>query len=111
MKYTWFNNEKGNLSFTVIHTEDGIETIIAATDTAEKADFISKACNQFSLEEYEAAASRPVESDAVALIAERDAEILRLREALENLVKWSYPDEDKWNYMAAYEAAKAALNR
>jgi hypothetical protein len=52
-KYTWFKNHKDELSYTVVHTENDIETTIAATDSAEKADFICKACNQFSLESYE----------------------------------------------------------
>jgi hypothetical protein len=47
-KYSFFNNHEGELSFTVIHKEGDVETLIAVTDTAEKADFITKACNQFA---------------------------------------------------------------
>jgi hypothetical protein len=46
-KYSWFQNHEEELSFTVIHTEGEIDTIIAITDSSEKADFIAKACNQF----------------------------------------------------------------
>ncbi len=46
-KYSWV---KEGGQFAVIHTENGIDTFICLTDTAEKADFITKACNQFHLE-------------------------------------------------------------
>jgi hypothetical protein len=49
-KYSWFQNHEEEMSFTVIHTEDDNETIMAITDTAEKADFITKACNKLHLE-------------------------------------------------------------
>jgi hypothetical protein len=49
-KYTWFKNEEETLSYTVIHTEDGKETIICITDSAEKADFIAEACNRINLD-------------------------------------------------------------
>ncbi len=49
-KYTWI---KEGVSYTVVHTENDVKTMIAITDEAEKADFITKACNQFSLEKYE----------------------------------------------------------
>ena len=49
MKYSYFNNHEDQMSYTVIHAEDGTETFIAICDSAEKADFITKACNQFSL--------------------------------------------------------------
>lgn len=52
-KYSWFENHEEEFPFTVIHTENEIETNIALTDSAEKADFITKACNQFSLEKFE----------------------------------------------------------
>jgi hypothetical protein len=52
-KYSWFKDynpvPSEEPSYTVVHNEGKIETIIAITDTAEKADFIAKACNQFSL--------------------------------------------------------------
>jgi hypothetical protein len=38
--YNWFNNHEGELSFTVRHTEGDVETLIAVTDTAEKAHLI-----------------------------------------------------------------------
>jgi hypothetical protein len=38
-----------NDHYTVYHSENGTETFIATTDTAEKADFITKACIQFAL--------------------------------------------------------------
>lgn len=50
-KYTWFNNHKTGLQYTVVHNENDVETIVAITDTAEKADFIAKACNQLKIEE------------------------------------------------------------
>lgn len=46
-KYTWSKMEKGIFDYVVKHIENDIETFIAVTDTAEKADFISKACNHF----------------------------------------------------------------
>jgi len=52
-KYSWFSNHEEKLGYTIIHTEDEVETIIAVTDTAEKAHFLSKAANQFDLERYE----------------------------------------------------------
>lgn len=53
-KYSWYFNREKEISYTVIHTEsDGIETLIAITDTSEKAHFISKALNQFDFEKYE----------------------------------------------------------
>lgn len=53
-KYSWFLTNEKELPYTVIHTEeDGVETIIAHADTSEKADFISKACNQFNYNQYE----------------------------------------------------------
>lgn len=53
-KYTWFRNHNQDLSFSVKFDDNGLEeTLIAITDTAEKADFIAKACNQFSIEKYE----------------------------------------------------------
>lgn len=52
-KYSWFKNHESELQYTVIHTGNEAETIIAVCDTAEKAAFITKACNQFNLEQYE----------------------------------------------------------
>ena len=34
-----------------------------------------------------------------------------LAEALEDLIKWTIPDERRWNQIAAIEKAKEALNR
>ena len=49
-KYTWFGeHSKKENPFSVIHTENGTETVICITDTAGKADFIATACNQFCL--------------------------------------------------------------
>lgn len=48
-KYSYFNNHNEAFPFTIIHKESDIETIIAITSDAEKADFISKSCNQFSM--------------------------------------------------------------
>lgn len=39
-KYNWFENHEGDLGFTVRHTEGDVETLIAVTDTAEKAHLI-----------------------------------------------------------------------
>jgi len=47
-KYSWFENHEGELSYSIEHNEDDVTTMIAVTDTAEKADFIAKACNHFS---------------------------------------------------------------
>lgn len=44
-KYFWVENGIGKLSYSVIHKEDDEETLIALTDTAEKAHFIAKSCN------------------------------------------------------------------
>jgi len=52
-KYTWFKTPEAELPYAIVHTENGIETPIAISNSAEKADFICKACNQFSLEKYE----------------------------------------------------------
>ena len=59
-KYTWFDNEADDgLNYTVTHTEydndkkTDVVTLIALTDSAEKADFIAKACNQFSIKKLE----------------------------------------------------------
>jgi len=52
VKYSWFQNHESELSYTIIHTEDDVETIIAITNNAEKADFISKACNDFNKKEH-----------------------------------------------------------
>lgn len=49
-KYYYF---KDGVTYTVIHKEKKVETLIALTDTLEKAYFITKACNQFNLEEFE----------------------------------------------------------
>lgn len=44
-KYSWV---KEGVAYTVVHTENKVKTMIAITDEADKADFITKACNQFS---------------------------------------------------------------
>lgn len=49
-KYLRFSNHVEKMPYTIMHKENGIETFIATTDTAEKADFIEKACNEFSNE-------------------------------------------------------------
>jgi len=49
-KYTWF---KDSFFYTVEHKGEHITTIIAITDSAEKADFICKACNDFDIEQHE----------------------------------------------------------
>jgi len=43
--YNWFENHEGELSFTVRHTEGDVETLIAVTDTAEKAHLITTMLN------------------------------------------------------------------
>jgi len=43
--YNWFENHEGDLGFTVRHTEDEKETLIAVTDTAEKAHLITTMLN------------------------------------------------------------------
>lgn len=53
-KYSWYANHSKKLAYTVIHTENDEVTIICATNEAEKADFIAKACNQFDYEKFEA---------------------------------------------------------
>lgn len=50
-KYSWFKNTKNG--FSVIHTENKVITNIAEAIDAEKADFLTKACNQFDIEKYE----------------------------------------------------------
>jgi hypothetical protein len=44
-KYNWFENHEGDLGFTVRHTEGDVETLIAVTDTAEKAHLITTMLN------------------------------------------------------------------
>jgi len=46
-KYNWFENHEGELGFTVRHTEGDVETLIAITDTAEKAHLIVTTLNGF----------------------------------------------------------------
>lgn len=46
-KYSYHENHEDTMGFTIIHTENDIETYIAITDSAEKADLITKALNQF----------------------------------------------------------------
>jgi hypothetical protein len=45
-KYNWFENHEGELGFTVRHTEGDKETLIAVTDTEEKAHLIVTMLNQ-----------------------------------------------------------------
>lgn len=53
-KYSWSDNDE-NGTFTVVHMEGSSDgrtidvTVICITDTAEKADFISKACNSYKI--------------------------------------------------------------
>lgn len=47
-KYSWFQNHEETLSFTVVHKENDVETIIAITEDAEKAHFIATACNAYT---------------------------------------------------------------
>ena len=49
--YNWFQNHEGELSFTVRHTEGDVETLIAVTDTAEKAHLITTMLNNQPEEE------------------------------------------------------------
>jgi len=49
--YNWFENHEGELSFTVRHTEGDVETLIAVTDTAEKAHLIVTMLNNKLREE------------------------------------------------------------
>jgi len=44
-KYNWFENHEGELGFTVRHTEGDKETLIAVTDSAEKAHLITTMLN------------------------------------------------------------------
>jgi len=44
-KYNWFENHEGDLGFTVRHSEGDVETLIAVTDTAEKAHLITTMLN------------------------------------------------------------------
>jgi hypothetical protein len=46
-KYSWFQNHAEELSFTVVHKGSLTITIIALTDTAEKAHFLATAANQY----------------------------------------------------------------
>jgi hypothetical protein len=50
-KYNWFENHEGDLGFTVRHTEGDKETLIAVTDTAEKAHLITTILNNQPEEE------------------------------------------------------------
>lgn len=51
-KYSWFKNEEEANKYTVIHTENNVTTLIAITDTAEKADIIAKACNILNYDNF-----------------------------------------------------------
>lgn len=47
-KYVFFQNEEEEFDFTVAHKdENGTETIIAVTDSAEKAHFLASAANRY----------------------------------------------------------------
>lgn len=64
-KYSWFQNHTSEMDFTVMHQENETGTFVALTDTAEKADFIVKACNQFSIDKFEQDHPSPALQDAV----------------------------------------------
>jgi len=49
-KYFWI---KENGAYKVLYTEGEVVTFIAKSDTSEKADFLSKAANQFDFDLYE----------------------------------------------------------
>jgi hypothetical protein len=53
--------------YKVWHTENNWSTLIAMCKDAEKADFICKAANQFSLERYEAATTGELPATAIDL--------------------------------------------
>lgn len=46
--YIFQKSSHKKLPFVIRHRENFKETFIALTDNAEKADFITKACNQFT---------------------------------------------------------------
>lgn len=54
-KYSWIKTELADrFKYSVLHEENGTTTIIAITDSAEKAQFIMTACNEFDYDKYEA---------------------------------------------------------
>jgi Uma2 family endonuclease len=44
-KYSWHQNHEDELGYTVVLREGEIETMVAITDTEDKAYFITQACN------------------------------------------------------------------
>ena len=61
MKYSYHKNHEIKFSYSVVHEENGLQTMIALTDTAEKADLLVKACNAFTYLNKEV--SKPMNAD------------------------------------------------